>query len=159
MLYLEAPVGVGFSYHNLGDDFANNDNSTAADNYMGLKRFFQGFQQMASHPFYISGESCEQWRAAFPCSCVQLRAMRGNTRHWLRYSWPVCADAGIYVPTLAEQVLWGRDRGDPDIWSTTPLAGILVGNGCNGEDTWSCGSPPAEVSLAAPAPAPFSPSH
>ena len=60
-------------------------------------------------------------------------------------------DAGIYIPTLAEQILWGRDRQDTDLWSKPwlnepePLQGILVGNGCNGEETWSCGEPPAEV--------------
>jgi carboxypeptidase C (cathepsin A) len=117
MIYLEAPVGVGFSYHTLDRDYAVNDNSTAAMNYMGLKRFFENFQEYKNNPLYLSGESY----------------------------------AGIYIPTLAEQVLWGRDAQDPDIWSKPwlgepqPLQGILVGNGCNGEETWSCGSPPAEV--------------
>ena len=41
--------------------------------------------------------------------------------------------AGIYVPTLAEQIMFGQDRGE-----TVPngqpmnLQGIMVGNGCTG---------------------------
>jgi carboxypeptidase C (cathepsin A) len=62
MIYLEAPVGVGFSYHTLGEDMTSiNDNSTAAMNYMGLKRFFEAFDEYKHNDLYLSGESCEYW--------------------------------------------------------------------------------------------------
>ena len=62
MIYLEAPVGVGFSYHTLGENMPSiNDNSTAAMNYMGLKRFFEAFDEYKHNDLYLSGESCECW--------------------------------------------------------------------------------------------------
>ncbi|KAI4374106.1 hypothetical protein MLD38_012141 [Melastoma candidum] len=58
MLFLESPVGVGFSYSNttsdydiLGDDFA------ASDAYAFLQGWFSRFPSFRQHPFYIAGES------------------------------------------------------------------------------------------------------
>nr|GMD39286.1 serine carboxypeptidase-like 34 [Ipomoea batatas] len=58
LLFLESPVGVGFSYTNtssdndrLGDKFA------AHDSYRFLLKWFQRFPQFKSYDFYIAGES------------------------------------------------------------------------------------------------------
>nr|GMD32714.1 serine carboxypeptidase-like 34 [Ipomoea batatas] len=58
LLFLESPVGVGFSYTNtssdndrLGDKFA------AHDSYRFLLKWFQRFPQFKSFDFYIAGES------------------------------------------------------------------------------------------------------
>ena len=42
MLYLESPIGVGFSYSNDGI-YEMNDNTTAQDNYNAIIKFFQAF--------------------------------------------------------------------------------------------------------------------
>ncbi|XP_022955040.1 serine carboxypeptidase-like 31 [Cucurbita moschata] len=58
LLFLESPIGVGFSYtntttdyHNLGDEF------TANDAYTFLQNWFLKFPSYKNHTFYIAGES------------------------------------------------------------------------------------------------------
>ncbi|KAK3222427.1 hypothetical protein Dsin_009452 [Dipteronia sinensis] len=56
LLFLESPVGVGFSYSNTS---LNNpgDNSTAQDSYSFLLNWLKKFPQYKSNEFYIAGES------------------------------------------------------------------------------------------------------
>ncbi|KAH8507963.1 hypothetical protein H0E87_010207 [Populus deltoides] len=58
LLFLESPVGVGFSYSNTTSDLKElGDTVTAQDSYIFLVGWFQRFPQFKSHEFYISGES------------------------------------------------------------------------------------------------------
>ncbi|KAJ6682447.1 SERINE PROTEASE FAMILY S10 SERINE CARBOXYPEPTIDASE [Salix koriyanagi] len=58
LLFLESPVGVGFSYSNTTSDLKElGDTVTAQDSYVFLVKWFQRFPQFKSHEFYISGES------------------------------------------------------------------------------------------------------
>lgn len=58
LLFLEAPVGVGFSYTNTSSDIKElGDTITAKDSYTFLVNWFKRFPQYKSHEFYISGES------------------------------------------------------------------------------------------------------
>jgi cathepsin A (carboxypeptidase C) len=58
VLYLEAPVGVGYSYSEDPADMQKlTDDSTAADNLQALKEFFKGFPELKKNPFYVTGES------------------------------------------------------------------------------------------------------
>ena len=57
VLYLESPVGVGFSYTTKSGTFISNDNNTAHMNYLAVEDFFSKFPQFANHSFYITGES------------------------------------------------------------------------------------------------------
>ncbi|PIN25107.1 Serine carboxypeptidases (lysosomal cathepsin A) [Handroanthus impetiginosus] len=58
LLFLESPVGVGYSYTNTTSDLKQlGDNITAQDSYNFLVGWFQRFPQYKSHEFYISGES------------------------------------------------------------------------------------------------------
>ena len=56
VIYLESPVGVGYSYDSSGN-LTNNDDKTADDNYHALLEFFKKFPQFSNHSFYITGES------------------------------------------------------------------------------------------------------
>lgn len=58
LLFVESPVGVGFSYTNTSSDLQNlGDSITALDSYEFLVNWFKRFPQYKSHDFYISGES------------------------------------------------------------------------------------------------------
>jgi carboxypeptidase C (cathepsin A) len=58
MLFIEAPVGVGFSYSTKGkDDYVTNDTRTATDNLQFLLNFFSAYSEYRMNDFYISGES------------------------------------------------------------------------------------------------------
>jgi serine carboxypeptidase-like clade 2 len=58
LLFLESPVGVGFSYTNTSRDIKQlGDTVTARDSYNFLVNWFKRFPQYKSHDFYIAGES------------------------------------------------------------------------------------------------------
>lgn len=55
MLFIEGPVGVGFSYSS--EPLSPTDDSTARANYLALKSFMHKFPQYANNPFYLTGVS------------------------------------------------------------------------------------------------------
>ncbi|XP_043715570.1 serine carboxypeptidase-like 34 isoform X1 [Telopea speciosissima] len=58
LLFVESPVGVGFSYTNTSNDIIElGDTITAKDSYTFLVNWFGRFPQYKSYDFYISGES------------------------------------------------------------------------------------------------------
>lgn len=58
LLFVESPVGVGYSYTNTSSDLKDlGDKITANDAYKFLVNWFKRFPQYKSHDFYISGES------------------------------------------------------------------------------------------------------
>lgn len=58
ILFVEAPVGVGFSYTNKSEDLQKlGDKITAEDSYDFLLSWFNKFPEFKSHDFYITGES------------------------------------------------------------------------------------------------------
>lgn len=58
LLFLESPVGVGFSYTNTSSDLTKlDDNFVAEDAYTFLVKWLQRFPQYKSRDFFISGES------------------------------------------------------------------------------------------------------
>uniref|UniRef100_A0ABM5G4S0 Carboxypeptidase n=1 Tax=Pogona vitticeps TaxID=103695 RepID=A0ABM5G4S0_9SAUR len=56
MLYLESPVGVGYS-HSDSQDYRTNDTEVARVNYLALKEFLRLYPEHCSKDLYLTGES------------------------------------------------------------------------------------------------------
>ncbi|XP_072990550.1 serine carboxypeptidase II-2-like [Typha latifolia] len=58
MLFLDSPVGVGYSYSNTSEDLSSNgDKRTASDSLVFLQKWFDQFPQYKGREFYLTGES------------------------------------------------------------------------------------------------------
>jgi carboxypeptidase C (cathepsin A) len=56
MLYIEAPVGVGFSY-STSDQYDCDDDRTAKENRAAVEHFFTLFPDLKKNKFFVTGES------------------------------------------------------------------------------------------------------
>jgi cathepsin A (carboxypeptidase C) len=57
IIYLESPVGVGFSYSDSGDYSSTDDDTVSLNNYLALQSFFNEYPEYYGRDFYITGES------------------------------------------------------------------------------------------------------
>ncbi|MCH82957.1 serine carboxypeptidase II-2, partial [Trifolium medium] len=58
ILFIDSPIGVGFSYSNDSSDILNNgDKRTAEDNLIFILKWFERFPQYKETNFFIIGES------------------------------------------------------------------------------------------------------
>nr|GMD13767.1 serine carboxypeptidase-like 45 [Ipomoea batatas]GME20186.1 serine carboxypeptidase-like 45 [Ipomoea batatas] len=58
MLYVDSPVGVGFSYSNTSSDYDNwNDTMTADENLKFLLNWFEKFPEYRNLDLYLAGDS------------------------------------------------------------------------------------------------------
>ncbi|KAB1213808.1 Serine carboxypeptidase-like 33 [Morella rubra] len=103
LLFVESPVGVGFSYTNTSSDLTKlEDSFVAEDAYNFLVNWLQRFPQFKAHDFFIAGES-----------------YAGNYLAQLNFE---CH----YVPQLAELV-FDRNK-DSTKYPVINLKGFIVGN-------------------------------
>ncbi|XP_062501845.1 uncharacterized protein LOC134178948 [Corticium candelabrum] len=101
MLFVEAPIGVGYSYSTRGsEDLKTNDTRTAQENLQFLLNFFAAYPEFKENDFYVMGESY----------------------------------AGIYIPTLVDQVRIHNEN----LSNKINLKGFMVGNGCIGNAVGAC---------------------
>lgn len=57
MLYIDNPVGAGFSYTNNAAGYARNQVDVAANLYSAVRQFFQLWPELRNNGFYVTGES------------------------------------------------------------------------------------------------------
>ncbi len=57
MLYIDNPVGVGFSFVDTDQGYSRDEVSVANNLYTGLQAFFVVYEQYQKNDFYITGES------------------------------------------------------------------------------------------------------
>ncbi|KAG4120534.1 hypothetical protein ERO13_D11G149200v2 [Gossypium hirsutum] len=57
IIYLDSPVGVGFSYSKNKSDYETGDVQTAIDTHAFLLKWFELYSEFLPNPFFIAGES------------------------------------------------------------------------------------------------------
>ncbi|PNX90791.1 serine carboxypeptidase 20-like protein, partial [Trifolium pratense] len=57
VIYLDSPVGVGFSYSKNVSDYNTGDAKTASDTHTFLLRWFELYPEFLANPLFIAGES------------------------------------------------------------------------------------------------------
>ncbi|RZF45124.1 hypothetical protein LSTR_LSTR011968 [Laodelphax striatellus] len=57
MIYIDSPVGTGYSFTKNQHGYARNQTRIGEDLYQAIKQFLTMFPQIQSNPFYITGES------------------------------------------------------------------------------------------------------
>ena len=57
LLFIDQPVGTGYSFTKSDDGYVRNEDEVARDLYAMLIQFFEIYHEYASCPFYVTGES------------------------------------------------------------------------------------------------------
>ncbi|XP_063225186.1 venom serine carboxypeptidase-like [Bacillus rossius redtenbacheri] len=57
VIYIDNPVGTGFSFTESDDGYARNETAVGEDLYCALQQFFRLFPELQKNDFYITGES------------------------------------------------------------------------------------------------------
>lgn len=57
IIFLDSPVGTGFSYSNTTTDYMTGDFKAVSDIHTFLVKWFEAFPEFLSNPFYVGGES------------------------------------------------------------------------------------------------------
>ncbi|TMW99537.1 hypothetical protein EJD97_002358 [Solanum chilense] len=57
LLFVESPVGVGWSYSNTSSDYTSGDESTAKDMLNFMHKWYEKFSELKSRPLFLTGES------------------------------------------------------------------------------------------------------
>eukprot|EP00605_Chrysophyceae_sp_TOSAG23-4_P002177 GSChrysophyteH1.ASY1.ANO1.2407.1 assembled CDS len=110
MLFIESPVGVGFSF-SLDKNYTNNDDRTAIENAEALRHFFKLFPDTNSKPFFLSGESYAGIYVPTLAQAILDRQKNGT--------WEGPSVSGIAVGNGCT----GKDTG---------ICGFYEGNSCDG---------------------------
>eukprot|EP01083_Nonionella_stella_P262424 892368_1 len=76
VIYMEAPICVGFSYQDGVTNCQSSDNATAEDNYHALLDFFKKFPMYQKNKFYVTGESY----GGIYVPTLTLRILQGNAK-------------------------------------------------------------------------------
>jgi len=107
VLYLETPVGVGFS-QNFAANYTYNDTNTAADNWAALVQFFERFPQYKDRKFFITGESYAGMYIPYTSQyIIQQNAVKGNPQINLK---GIMVGNGVFnISTLENSTNWFFD--------------------------------------------------
>jgi serine carboxypeptidase-like clade 4 len=77
LIYVDQPVGTGFSYADYDEDYVTDEDQVAEDMYIFLQLFFEEYPQYRGLDFFITGESY----AGHYVPAISARIARGNQNH------------------------------------------------------------------------------
>ncbi|XP_037438037.1 serine carboxypeptidase 1-like [Triticum dicoccoides] len=81
VLFLESPVGVGFSYSNTTSEYdSSGDKRTANDAFVFLLNWLKRFPEYKGRPFYISGESYAGHYVPQLAATILIHNLNSSTR-------------------------------------------------------------------------------
>ncbi|XP_054823746.1 serine carboxypeptidase-like 34 [Prosopis cineraria] len=84
LLFLESPVGVGFSYTNTSTDIQQlGDTITAKDSDTFMVKWFRRFPRFRSHEFYIAGESYAGHYVSQMCELIVKKNRDGSKEEYI----------------------------------------------------------------------------
>ncbi|CAI5996849.1 unnamed protein product [Closterium sp. NIES-65] len=87
IVFLESPVGVGYSYSNDTSDYTTDDEQTAKDNHAFLVGFVARHPRYAGREFYIAGESyAGHYIPQLAARIIEQNQIQGGTRLNLDFS-------------------------------------------------------------------------
>ena len=112
MLYIDSPAGVGLSVAAHSEDTVTNDTQTATDTNTFLRKWFRKYDAFQKHEFFISGVcACLHWMCSVSAKehCIKLVQ---PTLMTVQCAFPGESYAGVYVPTLVQEVLRGNAHGE-----------------------------------------------
>ncbi|XP_078448538.1 serine carboxypeptidase-like 35 [Wolffia australiana] len=86
LLFLEAPVGVGYSYTNRTADFKElGDQVAAEDSHAFLLNWFKKYPRFKARPFYIAGESYAGHYVPQLANLIYERNRRGSRDSYINF--------------------------------------------------------------------------
>ncbi|CAI5495607.1 unnamed protein product, partial [Closterium sp. Naga37s-1] len=87
IVFLESPVGVGYSYSNDTSDYTTDDEQTAKDNHAFLVGFVARHPRYARREFYVAGESyAGHYIPQLAARIIEQNQIQGGTRLNLDFS-------------------------------------------------------------------------
>ncbi|XP_058004559.1 serine carboxypeptidase-like 34 isoform X2 [Hevea brasiliensis] len=94
LLFVESPVGVGFSYTNTSSDIGQlGDKITAQDSFTFLVNWFQRFPQFKSYDFYIAGESYAGHYVPQLAEVIYDSNKKASNKHYINFKGFVIGNA------------------------------------------------------------------
>ncbi|XP_041826817.1 retinoid-inducible serine carboxypeptidase [Melanotaenia boesemani] len=112
VLFVDNPVGTGFSYTDRDDGFATDVATVASDMLLLLRRFFTQKPEFQRIPFYIFSESYGGKMAAV----ISLELTKAIAKGWLKCNFAGVALGDSWISPLDSVMTWG-----PYLYTTSLL--------------------------------------
>lgn len=128
MVFLEQPVGVGFSYSNVNDDYKIGDDQAAADNLATILAFFDKFPHFNHTSLYITSESYGgHYMPTWADAIIKYNDAQEYSQHRINFKgFAVGNPYTDYYSGVGAQMetYWGKQLLPKPLWDT------YVSNGC-----------------------------
>ncbi|KAG2482612.1 hypothetical protein HYH03_018456 [Edaphochlamys debaryana] len=143
MIYVDSPAGAGMSYSNNTDDYHTNDKYTIADLMLFLEGLTERYPELATAPFYLSGESYGGVYVPLLAAALldSTKKRSGDGKPALVNLQGVVVGNPVTDDTIDgnAQLQYGAAMGfiDPDVWARIRITcNDMFWNASYGSDCW-----------------------